>query len=78
MLTDFSALTPLQKKLWSAKVLQAGRDQSFFMGQNGFMSEGLSDSTKPIHYVNELTETERGARCVMPLVLDLQGDGVVD
>lgn len=78
MLTDFAALTPLQKRVYSAKVWQAGRDQSFFMGQNGFMSEGLSDSTKPIHYVNELTETERGARAVMPLVLDLQGDGVVD
>lgn len=78
MLTDFAALTPLQKKLYSAKVWQAGRDQSFFMSENGFMSGGLSDSTKPIHYVNELTETERGARCVMPLVLDLVGDGVVD
>lgn len=78
MLTDFASLTPIQKKLYSAQVMQAGRDQSFFMGQNGFMSSGLSDSTKPIHYVNELTETERGSKCVMPLVLDLQGDGVVD
>jgi len=76
--TNFAALTPMQKKVHSAIVMQAGRDQSFFMGQNGFMGKGLSDSTKPIHYVNELTDTERGAKCQMPLVLDLQGDGVVD
>lgn len=78
MLTDFAALSPLQKKLYSAKVIQAGRDQSFWMGQNGFMSEGLADSTKPIHLINELTETERGAKVLMPLVLDLQNDGIVD
>lgn len=76
--TDFGALSALEKKVYSAKVIKAGREQSFFMGQNGFMSSGLDDASKPIHYVNELTETERGAKCVMPLVLDLSGDGVVD
>lgn len=76
--TDFGALTPIQKKVYSAKVIKAGREQSFFMGQNGFMSSGLDDASKPIHYVNELTETERGDKCVMPLVLDLEKDGVVD
>lgn len=76
--TDFGALSPLQKKIYSAKVIKAGRDNSFFMGQNGFMSSGLDDASKPIHYIDELTETERGDKCVMPLVLDLEGDGVVD
>jgi N4-gp56 family major capsid protein len=78
MYTDFGALTSQQKKVWSALAWQAGRDQSFFLGSKGFMSEGLKDSSKPIHYVNELTETERGAKCVLTLVQDLQGDGVVD
>lgn len=77
MYTDFGALTSQKKKLWSALTFQSGRDQSFFMGSKGFMSEGLKDSSKPIHYVNELTETERGAKCVLTLVQDLQGDGVV-
>lgn len=77
MLTDFGALSSQQKKVWSALAWQAGRDQSFFMGSKGFMSEGLKDTSKPIHYVNELTETDRGTKCVLTLVQDLQGDGVV-
>lgn len=78
MYTDFGALTSQQKKIWSAITWQAGRDSSFFMGTKGFMSEGLRDASKPIHYVNELTETDRGAKCVLTLVQDLTGDGVVD
>lgn len=77
-LTDFGALSTLRKKVYAAKVIQAGRDDSFFMGENGFMSKGLNDATKPIHYVDDLTKTERGTRCVMPLVLDLDKDGIVD
>lgn len=76
-LTNFGALTPLQKKMWSAYVISAGRDTSFFMGTNGFISSGLSDATKPIHLVDELTKAEGGDRCIMPLVLDLQEDGTV-
>lgn len=75
--TDFGALTGMQKKLWSAYVISAGRDQSFWMGSNGFMGKGNRDATKPVHFVNELTETERGTKCVLPLVHDLKGDGVV-
>lgn len=75
--TDFAALTGNQKKLWSAYVISAGRDQSFWMGPTGFLSKGNRDTTKPVHYVNELTQTERGAKCVLPLVHDLKGDGVV-
>lgn len=74
--TDFSSLSTAQKKLWSTKVWAEGRDQSFWF-QNGFMGKDTSDATKPIHYVTELTPTERGDQCVMQIVLDLQGDGVV-
>ena len=76
-LTDFASLSALQKKVWSAKVLQAGRHTSFFMGTSGFMGSGTDDATKPIHLVTDLTATEGGDRVVMPLVQDLQGDGVV-
>lgn len=76
MQTDFGSLSTQQKKLWSAYVFQAGRDQSFWMGQEGMMGTGVRDATKPIHLVDELTRTEKGDKCVMPLVLDLQNDGV--
>lgn len=75
--TDFGSLSTQQKKVWSALVFSAGRDQSFFLGTNGFLSSGLKDSSKPIHLVDELTATERGAKCVLPLVLDMTEDGVV-
>lgn len=75
--TDFAALTTLQKKVWSVSVFRAGRDDSFFLGTKGFLSKGLQDSGAPIHYVNELTETQRGSKAVLPLVKDMTGDGVV-
>ena len=76
--TDFGALSTQRKKLWSAYVFQAGRDMSFWMGQNGMMGKGIKDAATPIHLVDELTKTERGDRCVMPLVQDLQEDGIVN
>lgn len=75
--TDFSSLTTSQKKLWSARVWAAGRDMTLLFGNEGFMSSGTSDTTKPIQLITELTQTERGASVVMPIVLDLQGDGIV-
>ena len=77
--TDFGALSSNQKKIWSAAVYQAGREQSFWLsGNNSFMGKGMADSSKPISYITELTKTERGDQCIMPLVLDLEDDGVVD
>ncbi len=75
--TDFSSLTTSQKKLWSARVWAAGRDMTLLFGNEGFMGSGTADHTKPIHQITDLTMTERGAQVVMPIVLDLQGDGVV-
>lgn len=75
-LTDFSSLTNAQKKVWSTKVWREGRDQAFWF-VNGFMGRDTGDATKPVHYVTELTKTERGDTCIMQIVLDLQNDGVV-
>lgn len=71
--TDFGALSEADKRVWSARIWKAGRDQNFWMS-NGFMS---SDMNSPIQRIDDLTETERGRECVMQLVADLQGDGVV-
>lgn len=76
MLTDFGALTAAQKKLWSEVTWIAGRDQQFWFA-SGMMSSGNSDDNKPIHLVTELTKDARGDRCVMQLVKELQGDGIV-
>lgn len=77
-LTDFAALTDNQKKSFAASVILAGRDRSFFMSENGFIGRGLTDATKPIHLVDKLTKQGGGTRCVMPMVVDLDGDGIVD
>lgn len=77
MQTDFSALSTSQKKIWSTRVWITGRDATLLFGKQGFMGTGTEDSTKPIHLVTDLTYTERGDRVIMPIVLDLQGDGVV-
>ena len=74
--TDFSSLTAAQKKVWANKIWREGRDQAFWF-VNGFIGRDTGDATKPVHYVTELTKTERGDQCVMQIVLDLQGDGVV-
>lgn len=74
--TDFGALTDAQKRLWAAEVWQAGRDESFWFSM-GFIGKSDSDMSRPIQRVTKLTETERGTECVMQLVLDMQGDGVV-
>lgn len=71
--TDFGALSSAQKKVWAAKIWMAGRDENFLF-QNGFIGEGKNS---PIERVTELTTTERGDRCIMQLVNDLTGDGVV-
>ena len=74
--TDFGSLTVAQKRVWAAETWQAGRDKSFFFS-NGYIGKNDSDMNAVIHRVTKLTETERGLECVMQLVQDLQGDGVV-
>ena len=76
MQTDFSALTTSQKRIWSARVWMAGRDATLLFGRQGFLGAGTEDATKPIHLITELTYTDRGDQVIMPIVLDLAGDGV--
>ena len=71
--TDFAALSDAQKRLWSAEIIAAGRDESFWES-NGMISAGMNS---PVQLITEMTESERGAECVMQLVNDMQSDGVV-
>jgi N4-gp56 family major capsid protein len=74
--TDFGALSSAQKKVWALTTWKAGRDASFFFSK-GFIAKSDEDNTAIISRVTKLTETERGLECVMQLVQDLTGDGVV-
>jgi N4-gp56 family major capsid protein len=76
-LTDFGALTDIQKKIYSLQVTKQGRDDNFWMS-NGFMGSSTDDTSKPIQKVTELTKTERGTEAVMPLVGDISGGVVGD
>jgi N4-gp56 family major capsid protein len=73
--TDFSAMSLAQKTLWAAQTYQEAREKNYWMS-NGFVGKNTTDMNTPVHRITELTETERGARCIMQLVADLQGDGV--
>lgn len=74
--TDFGAVQAARRTVWALELWKAGRDQSFFFA-NGFIGKNDSDMNSVIQRVTKLTETERGLECVMQLVQDLQGDGVV-
>lgn len=75
-LTNFAASdSTMRRKEWALEAWKAGRDSSFFF-QSGFMGSGTDDTTKPVHYVKDLTKTRRGDQCVMHLIPDVTGDGV--
>lgn len=74
--TDFGALSSAVKKVWAMETWKAGRDESFFF-KNGFIGSSDSDMNSVVQRVTKLTETERGLECVMSLVQDMTGDGVV-
>lgn len=73
-LTDFGALSGARKKLWSTDTWRLGLDEAFF-ASTGMMGTGKN---KPVQTITELTETEKGDKCVIQLVAELAGDGVVD
>lgn len=75
--TDFGALTEARKRVWSAEISKQGRDQSYWMS-NGFVGKNTADMSTPVQRITELTETGRGTQCIMQLVADLVGDGVVN
>lgn len=70
-LTNFAALTEEQLTAWERTVWKQARNRSFLLK---FAGESGMDSL--VHRVTELTNTEKGARAVMTLVADAEGDGV--
>ncbi len=68
--TNFTRLTTEQKTVWSRDFWRVARNVSFI---NQFMGEGPNSM---IQRITELTKTEKGARAVMTLIPDLEGDGV--
>lgn len=71
MLTNFAALTPQQKIVWSRDVWSAARDMMFV---KNFVGTG---DNSVIQRITELTKTEKGEKVLMHLVADLVEDGVI-
>lgn len=70
-LTNFAALTPQQKIVWSRDVWQSARDAMFIKKFIG------TDENSVIQRITELTKTEKGEQVIMHLVADLVEDGVI-
>lgn len=70
-LTNFAALTPVQKLVWSRDTWKAARDAMF---SKRFLGTGQNAM---IQRITELTRTEKGEQVLMQLVADLVGDGVI-
>ncbi len=68
-LTNFAALTAEQLTVWSRTTWKNARNASFL---NRFLG---SDTNSMIQRITELKKTEKGARAVITLVADLEGDG---
>lgn len=69
-LTNFAALTDEQKTIWARETWRNARNSMFL---NKFLGTG---SNSMIQRITELKKTEKGARAVITLVKDLEGDGV--
>lgn len=69
-LTNFGLLTDEQKTVWSRDLWKQARNMSFV---NRFLGKGPNSL---IQHITELKKTEKGARAVITLLADLQGDGV--
>jgi N4-gp56 family major capsid protein len=68
--TNFGLLTSEQKTIWSMDLWKQARNMSFvgkFLGK---------DSNSIIQHVTELKKSEKGARAVITLLNDMEGDGV--
>jgi N4-gp56 family major capsid protein len=68
--TNFAVLTSEQKTMWSLDFWKQARNLSFV---NKFLG---SDENAMIQHVTELKKTEKGARAVLTLLTDLEGDGI--
>ena len=69
--TNFGLLTDEQKTTWSMDFWSQARNLSFI---NKFL--GKSENSV-IQHITELKKSEKGARAVITLVADMEGDGVV-
>lgn len=69
-LTNFGLLTQEQKTIWSMDLWKQARNYSFV---NQFLGK---DSNSIIQHVTELKKSEKGARAVLTLLSDLEGDGI--
>ena len=71
MLTNFGALTQNQLTVWMRTVWREARNKSYLFAFAG------TDENSMIQRVTALSKTTDGARAVITLVSDSQGDGVV-
>lgn len=69
-LTNFSLLTNEQKTVWSMDLWKQARNMSFV---NKFLGKGTNSV---IQHVTDLKKSQKGARAVLTLLADLEGDGV--
>lgn len=69
-LTNFALLTNEQKTTWSKDLWRQARNYSFVNKFSG------SDANSVIQQITELKKSEKGARAVITLLADLEGDGV--
>lgn len=69
-LTNFGLLTSEQKTIWSMDLWKQARNYSFV---NQFLGK---DSNSIIQHITELKKSEKGARAVITLLADLEGDGI--
>ncbi len=70
MLTNFANLTTEQKTVWSMDLWKMARNYSFLKPFTG------SDANSLIQHITDLKKSEKGARAVITLLADLEGDGV--
>lgn len=69
-LTNFARLTDEQKTIWSMDLWKQARNYSFI---DKFLGKGPNSM---IQHIDELKKSEKGARAVLTLLADLEGDGV--
>lgn len=69
-LTNFAALTSEQKTVWSLDLWKQARNMSFI---NKFLGKGPNSM---VQHITDLKKSEKGARAVITLLADLEGDGV--
>lgn len=69
-LTNFGLLTTEQKTIWSMDLWKQARNFSFI---NKFLGSGPNSM---VQHITELKKSEKGARAVITLLADLEGDGI--